>query len=55
MPLHLQNCFSHLGYQRGRLPEAERAAGEVISLPIYPELTRDQVEYVADTIRGFYR
>jgi len=55
VPLHLQNCFSHLGYQRGRLPEAERAAGEVISLPIYPELTRDQVEYVADTIRGFYR
>src|SRR6266446_1100782 len=55
VPLHLQNCFSHLGYKRGRLPEAERAAGEVISLPIYPELTRDQVDYVADTIRGFYR
>src|SRR5439155_603139 len=55
VPLHLQNCFSDLGYKRGRLPEAERAAGEVISLPIYPELTRDQVDYVADMIRGFYR
>ncbi len=55
VPLHLQNCFSHLGYKRGRLPGAERAAGEVISLPIYPELTRDQIDYVVDTIRGFYR
>ena len=55
VPLHLQNCFSHLGYKRGRLPEAERAAAEVISLPIYPELTRDQIGYVVDTIRGFYR
>jgi dTDP-4-amino-4,6-dideoxygalactose transaminase len=55
VPLHLQNCFRHLGYQRGRLPEAERAAAEVISLPIYPELTRDQIAFVVDTIRGFYR
>lgn len=55
VPLHLQNCFSHLGYKRGRLPEAERASREVISLPIYPELTRDQIEFVVDTIRGFYR
>jgi dTDP-4-amino-4,6-dideoxygalactose transaminase len=55
VPLHLQNCFRHLGYKKGQLPEAERAATEVISLPIYPELTRDQVGFVADTIRGFYR
>ena len=55
VPLHLQNCFRHLGYQRGRLPEAERAATEVISLPIYPELTADQIGFVVETIHGFYR
>jgi len=55
VPLHLQTCFAHLGYTRGRLPEAERAAAEVISLPIYPELTPEQIGYVVDTIRGFYR
>ncbi len=54
VPLHLQQCFAHLGYRRGQLPEAERAAAEVISLPVYPELTRDQLDYVVDAIRGFY-
>jgi len=55
VPLHLQRCFSHLGYQRGQLPEAERAAGEVLSLPIYPELAPTQLDQVVDAIRGFYR
>ena len=55
VPLHLQNCFSHLGYQRGAFPEAERAAAEVLSLPVYPELSRDQLDYVIEAIRGFYR
>ena len=55
VPLHLQNCFSHLGYKAGRLPAAERAAREVLSLPIYPELAPAQQDYVIDGIRGFYR
>jgi dTDP-4-amino-4,6-dideoxygalactose transaminase len=55
VPLHLQPCFSHLGYKPGRLPAAERAAREVLSLPIYPELARAQQDYVVDGIRGFYR
>jgi dTDP-4-amino-4,6-dideoxygalactose transaminase len=55
VPLHRQPCFAHLGYAAGSLPQAERAAREVISLPIYPELTRAQLDYVIDTIRGFYR
>ena len=55
VPLHLQNCFSHLGYAPGRLPEAERACREVLSLPVYPELERAQLDYVIETIRGFYR
>ena len=55
VPLHLQNCFAHLGYQPGRLPQAERACREVLSLPVFPELTRQQLDYVIETIRGFYR
>src|SRR6059036_917253 len=55
VPLHLQPCFGHLGYRPGRLPESERASREVLSLPVYPELSRDQLDYVIDAIRGFYR
>src|SRR5579884_4135367 len=49
VPLHLQPCFRHVGYRPGQLPEAERAAGEVLSLPVYPELTRAQQDYVIDS------
>jgi dTDP-4-amino-4,6-dideoxygalactose transaminase len=52
--LHRQPCFTSLGYARGSLPESERACEEVLSLPIYPELTDAQQERVADTIRKFY-
>jgi len=54
IPLHLQKCFAHLGYREGQLPNAERAAAEVISLPVYPELRREQLDHVIDTVRGFY-
>ena len=55
IPLHRQPCFAHLGYTDGSLPQAERAAREAISLPIYPELTRAQLDRVIDAVRGFYR
>jgi dTDP-4-amino-4,6-dideoxygalactose transaminase len=55
LPLHRQPCFAHLGYRDGSLPQSERAAREAISLPIYPELTRPQLDRVIDAIRGFYR
>ena len=55
IPLHRQPCFTHLGYADGSLPQAERAAREAISLPIYPELTRAQLDRVIDAVRGFYR
>ena len=54
IPLHLQPCFAHLGYKTGRLPVSEQASHEVISLPIYPELTDAQLDIVIDAIRGFY-
>jgi len=55
VPLHRQPCFAHLGYKDGSLPQAEQAAREAISLPIYPELARTQLDRVIDAIRGFYR
>jgi dTDP-4-amino-4,6-dideoxygalactose transaminase len=54
IPLHQQECFAHLGYKTGSLPQSERAAAEAISLPIYPELSRAQLDFVIETIRGFY-
>lgn len=54
LPLHLQPCFEYLGYKQGAFPESERAAKEVISLPVYPELTRSQQDEVIDVVRGFY-
>jgi len=47
IPLHLQECFGYLGGKLGDLPETERACGEVLALPIYPELGEDQVRLVA--------
>ena len=55
VPLHRQPCFAHLGYKNGSMPQSERAAREVLSLPIYPELSRAQLDRVVDVIREFYR
>jgi dTDP-4-amino-4,6-dideoxygalactose transaminase len=54
LPLHLQPCFAYLGYKEGSLPESERASKEVVSLPIYPELTRAQQDEVIAAVRDFY-
>jgi dTDP-4-amino-4,6-dideoxygalactose transaminase len=54
LPLHLQECFKHLGYGLGAFPESERAAQESLALPIFPELLPEQQAYVVDKIGEFY-
>ena len=54
VPLHLQECFAYLGYRPGELPASERAAGESLSLPIYPELTAEMQAYVVGQVKEFY-
>lgn len=51
VPIHLQPCYAHLGLRRGSFPNAEKSCGEVMSLPIYPEMSDDQVDRVVECLR----
>jgi dTDP-4-amino-4,6-dideoxygalactose transaminase len=53
-PIHLQEVYRHLGHKQGDFPHAERAAAEILSLPMYPGLREDEVLYVCEAIKAFY-
>lgn len=55
LSLHEQNCFKDLGHKKGDFPNSETAAAETVALPIYPELTDEQITYVAESIKSFYK
>jgi len=55
VPLHLQKAYSHMGHKEGSFPVAENAAKRLLSLPMFPELTREQIKYVCDTIKAFMK
>ena len=54
LPLHLQPCFAYLDYKQGAFPESEKASLEVLSLPVYPELTEAQLDEVVAGVRSFF-
>jgi dTDP-4-amino-4,6-dideoxygalactose transaminase len=55
LPLHLQECFHDLGYGEGDFPVAEAASGQVVSIPVFGELTESELNEVCAAIRGFYQ
>lgn len=55
IPLHLQKCFEHLGYKKGDFPVTEKLAEECLSLPMFPDLTDEQIEFTCDKIKEFYK
>lgn len=54
VPLHLQKCFEYLGYKEGDLPESEKASRETLALPIFPEITQKEQDYVIGHIKNFF-
>jgi dTDP-4-amino-4,6-dideoxygalactose transaminase len=53
--LHLQKCFSYLGYSEGDMPVAESLSGSTLALPIFPEITSEEQERVISAIADFYK
>jgi dTDP-4-amino-4,6-dideoxygalactose transaminase len=53
-PLHLLQALKHLGYQKGDFPVTEKVMSKIISLPMYPELTEEQIKYVVEKVQEFY-
>ena len=55
IPMHLQEAYSHLGYKNGDFPIAEEIANTCLSLPIWPGMKKEEVDYVASCIKEFYQ
>jgi len=55
MPLHLQECFRNLGYRKGDFPESEEASGVTVAIPAYPDLTKNEIDYIARSVEEFFR
>ena len=55
VPLHLQKCFEYLGHKKGDFPVAEKLCGVVLALPMFPELLEDEVNYICESIKEFYK
>ena len=53
LPLHLQKCFKYLNYEKGDFPESEKAALRVVAIPVYPDLAREELDYIAGSIKEF--
>ena len=53
IPLHLQRCYSDLGYRKGDLPVSEWAADNTLAIPVYPELEAGEIEWIIDVIKKF--
>jgi len=53
-PIHLQEAYEYLGYREGSLPVTEQCCKEILSLPLFPELTDEQIKYVCEMIKEFY-
>ena len=54
IPIHLQKAFDHLDYRAGDFPITEKLANEILSLPIYPEMSDEQVTFVAKKVKAFF-
>jgi len=53
VPLHLQKCFKYLGYKKGDFPESEKASRQILAIPVYPDLTKDEMDYIINSIKEF--
>ncbi len=55
IPIHIQDAYRSLGYKKGSFPVAEKIASELISLPMFPELSKEHIAKVSDEIKSFYQ
>jgi len=55
LPLHLQKCFRYLGYRLGDFPESEKAAQQTLAIPVYPDLSKEEMDYIAKSVKEFLR